>query len=82
MDSATKAKYVVACDTAREAIWMRKFLAKLEVVSSIELSISLYYNNNGAITQVKESRSHQKSKHIERCFHLILEIMACGDIQM
>ena len=34
-------KYVAACDAAREAIWMRKFLAKLEVILSIELLISM-----------------------------------------
>ena len=44
--------------------------------------ISLYCDNNGAIAQAKELRSHQKSKHIERWFHLIQEIIAHGDVQM
>ena len=34
-------------------------------------AISLYCDNNGAIALAKESRSHQKSKHIERRYHLI-----------
>ena len=34
-------------------------------------AITLYCDNNGAIALAKEPRSHQKSKHIERHFHLI-----------
>ena len=34
----------------------------------------------GAIAQAKEPRSHQKSKHILRRFHLIREIVARGDV--
>ncbi|WP_222196238.1 Ty1/Copia family ribonuclease HI, partial [Modestobacter italicus] len=39
-------------------------------------------DNNGAIAQAKEPRSHQKSKHIERRFHMIREIIERGDISM
>ena len=42
--------------------------------------IPLLYDNNGAISQVKEPRSHQKSKHIMRRFHLIREIVSRGDV--
>ena len=45
------------------------------MVSTIELSISLYCDNNGAITQVREPKSYQKSKQIERRFHLILRTL-------
>ncbi|XP_052172210.1 secreted RxLR effector protein 161-like [Diospyros lotus] len=48
-DSTTEAEYVAACDAANEAVWMRKFIAELEVVPSIELPISLYCDKNGAI---------------------------------
>ena len=34
-------------------------------------AIPLYCDNNGAIALAKESRSHQKSKHIERRYHII-----------
>ena len=38
-------------------------------------AIPLYCDNNGAIALAKESRSHQKSKHIERRFHIICEYL-------
>ena len=38
-------------------------------------AIPLYYDNNGTIALDKEPRSHQKSKYIERRFHLIHEYL-------
>ena len=35
--------------------------------------IALHCDNNGTIAIAKESRSHQKFKHIERRFHIICE---------
>ena len=59
---------------------MKKFIIDLGVVPSNEESILLYYDNNVAITQVKEPKSHQKSKHVLRRFHLIREIVTRGDV--
>ena len=42
--------------------------------------IPLLCDNNSAIAQAKELRSHQKSKYILRCFHLIREILPRGDV--
>ena len=50
------------------------------MVPSIESPVPLYCDNNGAITLAKESRSHQKSKHIERHFHIIRELIGKGDV--
>ena len=38
-------------------------------------AISLYCDNNGTIALAKEPRSHQKSKHIKRRFHLICDYL-------
>ena len=59
---------------------MKKFITDLGVVPGNEGLISLYDDNNGVIAQAKEPRSHPKSKHILRRFHLIKEIMTQGDI--
>ena len=59
---------------------MKKFITELGVVPSISELIPLSCDNNGAIAQAKELRSHQKSKHILRRFHLIREIAARRDI--
>ena len=54
---------------------MKKFIIELNVVPGIEQSVSLYCYNTRVVAQAKESRSHHKSKHILRLFHLIQEIV-------
>ncbi|WVZ88719.1 LOW QUALITY PROTEIN: hypothetical protein U9M48_035204 [Paspalum notatum var. saurae] len=44
--------------------------------------LDLYCDNTGTIAQAKESRSHQKSKHILRRYHLIREIIDRGDVKI
>ncbi|KAK8640288.1 hypothetical protein V6N13_008047 [Hibiscus sabdariffa] len=63
-----------ASEAGKEAVWIKKFVTELGVVPSISDAMELYCDNNGAITQAKEPRSHQRSKHILRRFHLIREI--------
>jgi hypothetical protein len=81
-DSTTEAEYIAAAEAAKEAVWMKKFITELDVVPTIESPIPLYCDNNGAIAQAKEPRSHQKSKHIRRRFHLIREFVKSGDINI
>ena len=79
-DSTTEAEYFTASDFAKEALWLKKFITDLGVVPTISDPIQLLCDNNGAIAQAKEPRSHQKSKHILRRFHSIREIVARGDV--
>ena len=44
-------------------------------MSYIKYPLPLYYDKIGAIAQVKELRSHQRSKHVLRHFYLIREII-------
>ena len=78
-DSTTEAKYVAAWDAAKEAVCIQKLVTKLGVVPSIESAVPLFCNNNGAIALAKKPRSHQKSKYIERHFHVIRELVGKGD---
>ena len=59
-DSTTEVEYITAVDAAKEGVWMKKFITDLGVVLDNEELISLYYDNNGAITQIREPGSHQK----------------------
>ena len=40
----------------------------------------LYCDDNAAIAQAKEPRSHNKSKHVLRKYHLLREIVSRGDV--
>ena len=54
----------------------------LEVVPSTEKSIDLYCDNTGVIENFKESRHHNRNKHIERRYHLIRSIVERGDVNV
>ena len=81
-DSTMEAEYVAACEAAKEAVWLRKFLIDLEVVPDAAQPMTLYCDNSGAVANSKEPRSHKRSKHIERRYHLIREIVARGDVEV
>ena len=80
MDSTTEAEYIVASEAAKEAVWMKKFITELGVAPEIKNPVPLYCDHTRAIAQAKESRSHHKSKHILRHFHLIHEIVKRQDV--
>nr|GEX64597.1 hypothetical protein [Tanacetum cinerariifolium] len=44
-----EAEYIAAFDASKEAVWVRKFIYGLGVVSTIEEPISMYCDNTGAI---------------------------------
>ena len=58
-DSTTEAEYITTSDATKEAVWIKKFITDLEVVPSITNPVDVYCDNNGAIAQAKEPRSHQ-----------------------
>jgi len=57
-DSTTEAEYITASEAAKEAVWMKKFIFELGVVPSKEELVPFLCDNNGAIAQSKEPRSH------------------------
>ena len=81
-DSTTKSEYIAASEAAKEAVWIKKFINELGVVPSIVHPILLYCDNNGAIAQAKEPRSHQRSKHVLKRYHLIREIIGRNDVKI
>ncbi|KAL0413273.1 UNVERIFIED_CONTAM: Retrovirus-related Pol polyprotein from transposon TNT 1-94 [Sesamum radiatum] len=81
-DSTTEAEYIAASQAAKEAVWMKNYIQELGVVPSIAEPVVIFCDNNGAIAQAKEPRSHHRSKHILRCYHLLREMVGRGDVRM
>ncbi|KAA0036714.1 retrovirus-related pol polyprotein from transposon tnt 1-94 [Cucumis melo var. makuwa] len=46
----------------------------------MNLSITLYCDNNATVANSKEPRNHKRGEHIERKYHLIQEIVQRGDV--
>ena len=74
------AEYIVTSDATKEVVWLKKFITDLGIISITSDPNLLLCDKNGAIAQSKELRSHQKSKHILRHFHLIREIIVRGNV--
>ena len=81
-DSTTEAEYLAAGEAAKEGIWMKTFITELGVVPSALGPMEIYCDNNGAIAQAKEPRSHQKNKHVSRKYHLIRQFVGEGEIRL
>ncbi|KAL0427527.1 UNVERIFIED_CONTAM: Retrovirus-related Pol polyprotein from transposon TNT 1-94 [Sesamum latifolium] len=81
-DSTTEAEYIAASEAAKEAVWIKNYIQELGVVPSIVEPVVIFCDNNGAIAQVKEPRSHHRSKHILRRYHLLREMVSRGDCRM
>ncbi|KAA0053406.1 gag/pol protein [Cucumis melo var. makuwa] len=75
-----EAEYVAACEAAKEAVWLKKFLTDLEVVPNMHLPITLYCENSGAVANSREPRRHKRGKHIARKYTLIRKIVHRGDV--
>ena len=50
------------------------------MIPGLPRSITIYCDNSGAVANSKEPRAHKASKHIERKYHLIREIVKRGDV--
>ncbi|KAL0455143.1 UNVERIFIED_CONTAM: hypothetical protein Slati_0853500 [Sesamum latifolium] len=64
------------------AVWMKSYIQELDVVPSIAEPVVIFCDNNGAISQAKKPRSHHRSKHILRRYHLLREMVSRGDCRM
>ena len=45
-----------------------------------QVPITLFCDNSGAVAKSKDPRNHKKGKHIERKYHIIRDIITCGDV--
>ena len=78
--STVESGYIAASEAAKEAIWIKSFLMELGVVLSSWEPVKLYCDENTAVAQAKEPRSHNKSKHKLRKYHLLREVVMRGDV--
>ncbi|KAK4390337.1 hypothetical protein Sango_2097000 [Sesamum angolense] len=76
VDSTTKAEYIAASKATKEAI------QELGVVPNIVEPVVIFFDNNEAIAQAKEPRSHHRSKHILRRYNYCTKMVGRGDVWM
>ena len=75
-------KYIAVSDAAKERVWLWKFISELGVTPSIDGPVLLYCDSSSAIAQVKEPKSHHRTKYILCRYHMVWEIMNRGDVEL
>nr|GEW51250.1 hypothetical protein [Tanacetum cinerariifolium] len=78
--SSAEAEHIAAFDASKEAVWVRKFISGLGVVSTIEEPISMYYDNTEAIAIANESGITKGARHFRAKVHYLREVIEYGDI--
>ena len=81
-DSTMEAEYIAVSEAAKEIVWLKKFYSDLGVIPEMDKPLVLFCDNTRAIANSKEPRSHKRSKHIERKYHIIREYVARGDVKV
>jgi hypothetical protein len=75
-----EAEYIAQTHAAKEAIWLRGFISKIQGTKKGRLTILC--NNQGAIALSKDNKFHLHTKHIDLCYHFIHEAVENGKIKV
>ena len=78
--NTVEAKYIAACSTYSEVVWLRKLLAGL---FDLELDVNcIFCDNQSCIKLSKNPVFHNKSKHIEIKYHYIRDMVESGAVKL
>ena len=71
--STAGAKYVAACSTSCEEVWLRKLLSD---IFDLQLDATcIYCNNQSCVKLSKNPVFHENSNHIEIKYHYIRDMV-------
>jgi hypothetical protein len=77
--STTKAEYIAATHTLKEALWLQKLIHKL--FPSMARPMTLYCNNQATLRLIEDDNYHVRTKHIDICYHFIQDITKHSNIK-
>ena len=72
MQSTTEVEYVAVMEACKEAIWLGRLVADLEI--KIEMP-KLHCDSQSAIHLSKNSSFHLRSKHIDARYHWVRDVL-------
>ncbi|XP_062191255.1 secreted RxLR effector protein 161-like [Phragmites australis] len=78
--SSCEAEYIAAATAACQAVWLACLLAK--IMDSVVSKPVLRVDNKFTISLIKNPMHHDRSKHIDTCFHLIREYANTGQVEV
>ena len=75
-----ESEYVARLEAVQEVVWLRRFLQCLDVVASVMDLVTIYSDSMAALTNVKDSKYHGKTKHIMIKYHYIRDMVAKKEV--
>jgi hypothetical protein len=74
--STMESEYVTCSAVVREVVWLRRFLQRLDIVTSAIDPVIIYSDNMVSLTYAKDPKYHGKTKHIVIKYHYIRDMVA------
>ncbi|GJS79575.1 hypothetical protein Tco_0729456 [Tanacetum coccineum] len=79
--SSIEAKKIVVAEASMEVVWMRKLIDGLgDIMPSNKRPMEMLCNNVPAIAIAKDPRIMKGSRHYQRKYHCIREVIQNGEI--
>lgn len=78
--SSTEAEIIAASQAALEIIYMRTLLREIGV--KLDKLTVLYVDNSGAVELSKHRKSCNRSRHVQRRYLKVRELVAAGEIEV
>ncbi|GKB82907.1 hypothetical protein Tco_0949802 [Tanacetum coccineum] len=77
--STTKTEYMALTEAVKEAIWLRGLLEEF----CVELNnVAINCDNQGAIHLSRNHIFHERTKHINVCYHFIREVLEANTVEV
>jgi len=80
MLSSTEAEYITRAHATKEAVWLRQLLSKLG--QDMSSPTVLRIDNQSAITITWNPEFHDRTKHIDICYHFLRQVIDDGMVEL
>jgi hypothetical protein len=80
--STTEAEYIAMSELVKEATWIRHLLEEVRYKGQDLRRITLYSDNQSALSLAENPTFHRSSKHIAVCYHLVRQEVEEDRIQL
>ena len=78
--STMEAEYVACSAIMQDVVWLRSFLQHLEIIKTTLEFVTIFCDNTTALAMVKDPKYHEKTIHIKKRYHYIIEAIIEKDV--
>ncbi len=83
--SSTESEYMTMAAMSKQSQWIAQMLRDMghgNVIGDNPYCVDIIGDNQGALALVKNPHLHERSKHIDICYHYIRDLHATGKVQV